>query len=114
MNVPNTYIMMMVFIDPSAWAFAKAAITRKKTRIGATAFNAPTNRLPRMVMPAMGEVPSMFGKMTPRIAPMIRNTRIRLIRLISFHLFHRAFKGNSFLLVRCASGPLLLRVATFF
>ena len=35
---------------------------------------------------------------------MMGNTRIRRSELISFHFFHRVFKGNSFLLVRCASG----------
>lgn len=82
-NVETMYRMMMVFIDPGASALHSALMIRKKTRIGATAFKALTNRVPKSVMTAGTSDPSLgmnSASMAPIASPItIRSTRLTLL-----------------------------------
>ena len=60
-------------------ALARDDATSTSTRIGATAFRAPTNRFPKMLI---HDAP---GISRPRAAPTIRPQRIRRMRLMEFH-----------------------------
>ena len=65
---------------PEVFALAMVAMTRKKTRIGATAFNADTKRVP-----SNGMMTSAPGTASARIKPITRPTTIRSTKLVSFH-----------------------------
>lgn len=60
-------------------------MTRKNTKIGATAFKAETNSDPSKVI--AGSPGTSSAKMVPTTKP----HRMRLIKLISFQLFHNFF-----------------------
>jgi hypothetical protein len=51
-------------------------VTRMNTKMGATAFNAPTKRVPKNVMPLY------WGHIRARIAPMMTPVKMRIIRLL--------------------------------
>ena len=90
---------MTIFIVPAARAFANALMTRKNTRMGATAFNAETNRLPSNAMnsltPMRMSLPSTTaaGIRSASTTPITRPTMIRLIRLISVYLRAIVFRN---------------------
>ena len=66
-------------------AFATELITSTKTRIGAIAFNAPTNMLPKIAITVS------CGNAIPKIAPITRPTAILKIKLMSFHFLINVF-----------------------
>ena len=86
MNVAARYKITTTFMAPAPLALASALMTRKNTRMGATPFSAETNSVPNI------SSTSLPGQNTPSTAPMIRPTRMRLIRLMPFHFRPIAFK----------------------
>ena len=78
-----TINFIFVFWPSPIWH--NALITRKNTRIGATPFKAPTNKLPKM------EIAVACGITKPRIIPIISPQIILLTRLMLFHVFHTFF-----------------------
>ena len=64
-------------------------MTRKKTRIGAMAFRAPTKTSPKMAIPVA------FGHASPRMTPIISPQRILLTRLMLVHLLNNSFIVSS-------------------
>lgn len=67
-----------MLVEPP-FAFAKEAITRKNTKIGATALRAPTNKSPKSAITVN------CGTVSPRMIPTIKPTMIRFTRLMLFH-----------------------------
>ena len=86
----------MVFIDPGASALQSALMMRKKTRIGATAFKALTNRVPKSVMTAGTSDPSL-GMNSASMAPMTRPMTIRSTRLTLLYFSIMPFTKYPFL-----------------
>ncbi len=74
-------------------------MTRKNTRIGATAFNAPTNRVPRIAMGAA------FGMTRPSTAPMTIPMTILRIRLVPVYFLTSDFIFHKLLYYECRCGP---------
>ena len=91
-KVPARYSTMMDFMLvrwPCLW-WQRAEATRKNTSMGATAFRAPTNRSPRMVMPER-----LFGATRASRMPTARPRQICLTRLMRFQLSRIFFKTST-------------------
>ena len=69
-------MMVLILVRCPMCCPLKALMTRKKTRTGAMAFNAPTKISPSM------DITVTCGIVSPRIRPRISPQMIRLMRLI--------------------------------
>ena len=70
-----------MLVLPPFWRWARAWMTMKNTSMGARAFRAFTNRVPKMPMTVN------WGRATPRMIPRSMPTMMRLMRLIWVHFF---------------------------
>ena len=75
---------MTVFMLPAAFAFMSALMTKKNTRMGATARKAETNSVPRSEMTSpipAAHSGAFWGIKSAKMTPMIRPMMIFLMRL---------------------------------